>query len=189
MAKTFRVNIPSKKYLKKYLIILFQGDFHLSRSDHHIKVFLFYLLERKAPEKFKMDNAKFQCNDVLTFTIGTEAYHRYGWDLPKDKIIRFNDYLEEHFREALYNFVAFKTAFGIKKKQAIEDFADRYNITPDDVDYDSIRRMYDRFCKKYLPLPFIAPANKQPSPIHKHHCAYRIQKAKKQHDTGQTELF
>jgi hypothetical protein len=149
MFRKFRVNIPTKTYLKKYLQILFAGNFYLHRSDHHIKRFLFFLLEREQVVKYDMDNVKFACNDILTFSVGPDTLSRYGWNLPKDKVIEFNDYLEDHFREALHNFVRFRMAFGIKKKTAIEEFADIYGITPDDVDYDSLRRMEDRFRTKY----------------------------------------
>lgn len=149
MAKTYSVNIRTKRYLKKYLQYLFNGNFYLNRSDHHIKRFLFYLLERKQVPTYDLDNAKFACNDIITFKVGSDTLHRYGWDLPKKSVIEFNNYLEDHFREALHNYVCFRMAFNIKKKSAIEEFADVYNITPDDVDYDSLRKMEDRFRKKF----------------------------------------
>jgi hypothetical protein len=149
MPTNYRINIPTKKYLKKYVQILFDGNFYLHRSDHHIKRFLFFLLEREKVANYNMNNPKFSCNDILTFYVGPGTLNRYGWNLPKDKVIEFNDYLEDHFREALHNYVRFRMPFRIKKKDAIEEFADIYRITPDDIDYDSLRRMEDRFRKKF----------------------------------------
>lgn len=144
----YSVKLPVKTYIRKYIEFLLGDEIRLSQ-DHHIKSYLLLLFEKKYVGRYYFKNIMNHYNDEVKLWITWDRWNDIGFEIPEKKVVNFNYYIENHFVESLFLYLQYRLREGVYKKIAIEEFCDKIGITPEDIDYDSLRRKIDRNKNKY----------------------------------------
>lgn len=145
----YSVRVPVKNYIKKYLQFLLGEDIVVRSENHFILCYLLSILNRERAGHYTFVGLLQTYDAHIVFHVPRHQWYKLGFDIPEDRVLEFNHFIESYFTETLYREVSYRRAAGMPKKQAIESFCDLIGITPDDVDYDSLRRKINRLGRRY----------------------------------------
>lgn len=137
-----QLDIPVKKYIKKYFENKFGTPVSLTRRDKY-GTLLYNLLER---EDHKRDSEHCEYPEMLNVSLSSEFYHRRGSSLSITNVKYFNSFAEDEFKTffRMYVFCRIDTINGTKKKSAIESFMQMMKLTENEFPYESAKKDIDR---------------------------------------------
>jgi hypothetical protein len=153
--RTFSIKIPVPAYISKFLHTRYQTPLKINNQTI-VGIFILSTIQKKnaytklnefdREKKLRTFNDDFQC----IFPI-TDLYH-IGTTITNDKIILINRFLEEHFDECFYSFVAAnvdKTKRYAGIDTAIENFCLIHSIVIDeDITLDCLKKREYRHRQK-----------------------------------------
>ena len=144
------INIPFKPYLKKYIQIQFGEKIYLSERNW-LGILILNILKRKS---FK-NNYDFKAldptiKDSLTVITHEDKSYRYGCVLLPTQIYYLNSAIDDFFkRELIKQALVNQNNYGIDFKTTINNFLEAHDITEDDLNYQSIRKYFNRNHRKF----------------------------------------
>lgn len=135
------VHIPCKVHIKKYLTARY-GESHTMSKRSLIGTLLFHILDKETP-RAQVELADYKCKyDILIpqYYFNSRG-HSIGWKKKHYLSVCF----EKIFYEDMLLFIELaKSEMKVKPIDAIRSFLKKYNITENDVNFDSIYRQYQR---------------------------------------------
>ena len=157
------IDIPLKPYLKKYLekkLGIKNETIVISFND--IMGFGMYVTEslsKKRKYYYFRSNSQFIprfCSNIESdsrLRVGLKYYHTAysGPMLSEEKIYYINKFVEKQFRQELFTCIQTQTRFypNIVISIAIDDFLSLYGISDDDIQRETMYRLYHRHKRKY----------------------------------------
>jgi len=151
MGSGITVEIRIKPYLKEFLIAFYGGHHPVEASKKNvIGTYLEPLLERP-PEKLPGKN-----KDDTYITILIPEYHgrrpdSYNYISEHNQKV-FNNMVHAFFKELMLKYVDDRMRLGFTKKDSIYQFCHNYKIPFDKVNYEMLKKKYDRHKKSVANL-------------------------------------
>jgi len=81
----------------------------------------------------------------VSVLISSAEYYRYGWQLSKTDIARFNKHYELQAKQLMRSVVGNYISFGTPIQAAIEKFQERYHMEEDYWTFEAIKKDFYRF--------------------------------------------
>lgn len=144
------IEIPVKSYLKKYIEASFGGNIKLSERTW-IGIIIYNVIKRKTfKNNYDYKPIGKDINAKMQFKISSDKSYRYGCVLLPTQIYYINLALDNLFKgeivkQALIN----QSNYNIDFKTSILTILDAYDITEDELNYQSIRKYFNRNYQKY----------------------------------------
>jgi hypothetical protein len=135
------VHIPCKVHIKKFLIGRY-GPNHTMSKKSLLGTIVFHLLDKKCPKpNIQLDDYK-QNYDILVpeFYFNVRGYN-IGYKKKHYLALCFEKIF---FEDMLQNIELAASEYNTKPIQAMRNFLKKYEITENDVNFDSIYRQYQR---------------------------------------------
>lgn len=145
MNEAFTVDVWVKPYVKKYLENNFGSPVDLRTKEGNMFYDLLQLSLQRPLHAFKRRN---QPNTFLTaetrIVIDEDTFHRYGFDMNKKNMMRFNAFIEKHIKLQARIYIGFNRSLGVPVSVSIPKFQETFGFTEDDFPYDTIKKDFDR---------------------------------------------
>jgi hypothetical protein len=139
------VEIPAKRYVKRFIEQKYGAPALLDRSDSLGKYF-YQLVEKPSQEKdLRFNNKKYP--EYVTIALTQSLFFQRGFILTPTNIIAFNNFVECTIFTALEFFICGAVSMNdgkIKKTKAYEKFLDTIRLTENDFPYETIKKRVDR---------------------------------------------
>ncbi len=139
-----QITIPIKSYLKKYLTKKYGSELILSRKSS-LGIHLLELLEGDFNPKELVPATG---DDIYLLNIGEFYSNTKGVTIHTSRINNISAYLDKVFLESLFEHVKIYKANYNQELPAIRQFLEFYDITDNDLRYDSVYRTYKRYKQK-----------------------------------------
>ncbi len=145
MTRSFKVAIPIKPHLKRYIQDFYHLPYELNQKDD-LGLFLYHLLRRR---KFR-DRKYFsidQCTERMEITVSNFYAFNQGCLLVHDyQIHLFNNYLEDMMIRHCITWIRGAEMAGMTNKAAIYKWIDMYDLDSGSQDwYHRIKKKYFRY--------------------------------------------
>jgi len=143
-----RILLPLRPYIKRYLTIQYGKE--LCISDRGMVSFLLLNMLEKHPKSDPstirpsaklIDDVEFVGYPIF---IGDKYQKSRGLYLTQEKILEFNDSLDDMIREEMYRWCNHPGSIDGKVDFDIVRFRDIYGITEDELPFDNLKRWYYR---------------------------------------------
>lgn len=145
------LQIPTKSYLKKYLEVSFGKDIKLTERNW-LGVMVLNILKRKTFKNpsydFKKYNYTYDVEITVSLHIG-QAY-RNGSVLLEPQKYFLNRSIDQIFKEELIKQALINQSnYNIDFKTSILNILEAYDIADDELDYQTIRKYFNRNYKRF----------------------------------------
>lgn len=144
-----QLHIKLPTYLIKYLRKLY-GEPYAPVCNDEIGLFIMSILEKKtSPSAYKYI---FSRKTDKTYTISLPLYfhEKKGCLILPEKEALIQKFIDNHFRREMYRFAILNFHYhNIKFKDSLETFLDVFDISEDDLTYESIRKDFNRKKKEF----------------------------------------
>lgn len=134
-------NIPVKPHVKKYIAFYYNIQPFDVTLNNEIGVLLFLALQRAAPEK----ELPLILGEKLEIRVPQFAEQQQGLFIPNKKIEIFNRTVVRLMKNELFRSLREKAYSKGDIKAMIQEFVDKYWISPREMNQDSLRRDYNRY--------------------------------------------
>lgn len=145
------IKIPTKSYLRKFIEVTFGSDLKLTERNW-IGVLVLNILKRKTFKNSNYDYKKynFTYDDEIIFHAHLDKTYRYGCVLLEPQKFYINKsidgiFKDEIIKQALIN----QSSYSIDFKTSILNILDAYDITEDELSYETLRKHYNRNYLKF----------------------------------------
>ncbi|MGI4870978.1 MAG: hypothetical protein ACRYFX_07350 [Janthinobacterium lividum] len=142
------LQLPVKPYTLKFLTRHLGAAYKLGNVDIYGR-FLFALLRQPRTDKQYDDyldryTAKFPVR-IVPYLVGDRACKNCS----PLTVVHFNSFVEEIFYKEFHDFVQFRVEEnGVQAKVAIERFCSRFELSEDDISYETLKKNWQRYLKK-----------------------------------------
>ncbi len=147
----FTIEIPVKSYIKAYIENNCGSPADLSQLPEVNDLFTGCL---KQPRFHRDKQTKCNYSDVIEIIISEDHFYRYGWQLSKTDVVKFNRKCEAFIKFNARQFIVANHSLGLPVSMCIREYINEYNFTEDSLPYETIKKDFDRHGKK-LPVKFI----------------------------------
>lgn len=138
------ITIPVKKYLLKYLTNKYGPQLTLSKTTS-LGIHILELLEKDFDPR---DIPKLKCEECYTIHLGEFYRNSKGVTIHPSNLNNISNYLDRVFQEHLFEHVKIYKSLYNQELPGIRQFLEFYDISENDVKYDSIYRTYKRYKAK-----------------------------------------
>lgn len=153
--KLFKVHIPTKTYLKKF-ITHYEGDPPVINNQSHFTRYVFACLDKTVirDRSYRPKNLSEQGhNDQLTMLVTARTFTHIGHSISTEKAMYINNFIKDAFAERLTLSV---TNIHIRKGQeirkALEAFCEMHRIEVEvDISMDNLIKIYHRTLRSIEP--------------------------------------
>lgn len=144
------LKIPTKSYLRKYVAASFGDNIKLSERNW-LGIIILNIVKRKTFHNnydFKDIDGKYPIELPVKMSVAQSS--RHGCVLLPTQIYYINLALDNFFKsEIIKQALINHSAYGIDFKVSIQNMLDAYDITDEELDYQTIRKYFNRNYKKY----------------------------------------
>lgn len=144
MKRHFSLEIPTKKYLKAFIISQL-GARPVITAEHVYGNVLFDLLQREPDEKGQLINARYET--CVTVFISHRIYYRRGVFLSHGNIKRLNNYIEEDLKTKFHFLMDFYNNNVQGFEMHLQKVRDRLGVDMEAWSDDSMKKEYYRYRK------------------------------------------
>jgi hypothetical protein len=136
------ISIPVKPHVKKYMSFRY-GNEHTFSKNSLLGILLIHVLDKKVPKSnFVFKDYK----ENYPILISEQYYYRHGCEIPLKKRRYLALCLEKIFTEDLHLFIDFgMSEFSLSAAECIRKFFKKYEITENEVKYESVYRSFQRY--------------------------------------------
>jgi len=144
MSSEFTIGLHLKPYVKRYLINNFGDPVNLYCVEgQDLKELMIQFLKkscRKNDKRIKLTTL----NKETRIRISESDFYRYGWEISKTDMLKFNNRIESLIKFYARCFIAFDKSFGVPISISIRSFQDEYGFSEEDFPYETIKKDFDR---------------------------------------------
>ena len=137
------LHIPIKPYALKYLKVHLGDDYKISKNDA-FGIYLENILRRPQEDARYCHFMKKYTGDFEVF-LSKKNWLSDGFRLSPKGIVDFNSFVENIIKAELHSFIDFSRSLKIRQAKAVELFREKYNITEEDIAFDSFKKSYRRY--------------------------------------------
>lgn len=165
--KSYSVQVPCKTYIRKYFCGLY-GIIGNTIALNNQFEFGDVILTKLSSDKIKVPGKnllKIYCeplDDSIRFQLPMDLFYRLPRTPSREHFYIINRYLYNTFENDLHSVICMGNIFSIPKLKIIRAFCDRYDISPEDIDIESLRKKYYRFSKSPTAQNFFLASLSQP---------------------------
>lgn len=150
--KYYRVSIPTKTYLKKF-IIRYEGEQPVLDNSTRFRQFAFSLLEKSVirDQDYRPKNLSEQGHtDKLVMLISERTFTHVGHSISLEKAMYINNFIKSEFDMILSLSVIFQTTKKNRTiRESLEAFCDAHEIEMDrDISLDNLIKIWHRTLPK-----------------------------------------
>lgn len=139
MTDFIKVEIPAKKYVKRFLEVRYGQPAVITKADA-IGKFFYTLMSRPRQSDDKRFNTK-TYPEYITIQLTQRVFLQRGYVLTPTNVIEFNNFVEDYIDLSLEYFVYGAFLMGrVKKAQAYREFLKRMKMTEDDFPFETIKK-------------------------------------------------
>lgn len=139
---TLHLSVP--RYVKKILEFKY-GDDYKAREDTLLGMVVLNSLQKKSERNYIY---KRQNPDIAYFSmkVGIDKASRTGFQINHNKARQISKAIERDIREKLYNeAMTNEMNFGVEFRATLQNFLDLYDITEEELSYETIRKDFNRW--------------------------------------------
>jgi hypothetical protein len=142
------LSLPVKPYTLKFLTRHLGAAYKLSNNDSY-GLYLFSLLRQPRTDRQYEDylgryTAQFPVS-IVPYLVADRACKNCS----PLTVVRFNNFVEGIFFTEFHSFVQFRVEeTDMQAKQAIERFCKRFELTEDDISFETLKKNWNRYLKK-----------------------------------------
>ncbi|RYD85577.1 MAG: hypothetical protein EOP84_02050 [Verrucomicrobiaceae bacterium] len=148
----FNVDLPTKKYLKKYLYSCYGAPL-VASYDTDLGDRLLSKLSSKLPCKLPDSDRRILIRRLtasVQIKVPIDYIRRINASPSDDTVILINRFFEQKFKEEMFHVVERASWLQISKKYSIQSFANNHGIEigeeeTDDITYEALKQMEHRF--------------------------------------------
>lgn len=145
MKKFISIDIPTKKYIKAYIIHQLGPEPVISQT-HWIGNKMYDLLEHKTNERFaEYTNTRYAC--ILRVYINRHIFHTRGANLNETNLRNFNFFIEKKIKQRFYELMDDRIELLPNFLANLPDVRRQLGIDIDDWEDDSMKKDYYRYRK------------------------------------------
>lgn len=139
------INLPVSASIKKYLTARLGTDYHLSNNDWFGILFL-NMLENKDNKYYEPVNKKaINKSETFSISISMSMANKNGFNIRPKHEVQINKIVDDIFRHDMYTHALInKKEYSIEYQTTISNILDSYDITDEEMPYESIRRDFNR---------------------------------------------
>jgi hypothetical protein len=141
------ISFPVDPHVKKYLMRQYGTETIPFRRNDPIHSFFLSLLERPSTV-FKHSQYKKPSGNKVKFVISRSIKEKVGCVLPDENIIHLNFFIDHLIKSEFYSFVDSKIEEGMRTKNAIEAFCEKYEMGEEDIKFETLKKAYYRYEQK-----------------------------------------
>lgn len=146
------LQLPVPAYLLKYLEFKYGQNYQAKESDW-FGLLIISNLEKKRSKYYSFKRP--EGNNLFQITVGISKAEKSGYAFHPGMLRKIAKAVDVHFRQELYlHAVANFINQDIPYKQSLQNLLDSYGISEDDLEYDSIRKDFNRN-KKQIESKFL----------------------------------
>lgn len=157
------VDIPTKKYIKAYLMHRFNNKV-IMRPDNKFGSKLYDLLEHKKNER-KTEFANVRYNDKLRIYISMHIFKTRGFNLNETNIKNFNSFVEDDLKDKFYFLMDTYIEILPVYSAHVDEVRKKIGIDIEHWSDDSMKKDYYRY-RKAMRLPMLYEKKSQFEKIH-----------------------
>lgn len=144
MSSEFTIGLYLKPYVHKYLVNNFGDPVNLyDQKGDDLKNLLIGMLKKPSARYEKRITLNFQTQEARLI-ISKSDFYRYGWEVTKTDMIKFNNKVESLVKFYSRCYIAFDKSLGIPISKSIKSFQKEFGFSEDIWTYDSIKKDFDR---------------------------------------------
>lgn len=140
------IHVPCPTYLKKFIEISFGENYELSQTDW-LGILVLGLLQKKSHPTYHYAGQKkaAQFGDKLVFNFTLHQANKNGFFLVNSDEQKIIKAIDDVFRSSMYRAAMLNQEnFGIEYRSTITTYLDAFNITEEDLAYETIRKDFNR---------------------------------------------
>jgi len=144
---TLHLSVP--RYVKKILQFKY-GDDYRAREDTLLGMVVLNTLQKKSERHYTYKRIN---PDITYFSlkVGIDKANHKGFQHNQSTAVRISKAIERDIREKLYTeAITNEINYGIDFKTTIQNFLDLYDITEDELSYETIRKDFNRYKNQNL---------------------------------------
>jgi hypothetical protein len=152
------LRLPVPRYLKKILNLRF-GEHYDAKENTLFGMAIINILKRKSDcgyvytrNHYRLGNYRFkEKTEIFLVNISLDKARRTGFIFDENRILKIIKAIDKSIRDELYtSAIINKEKYGIEYQTTILDFLDFYDITDEELSYESLRKDFNRNRKKLL---------------------------------------
>lgn len=145
------MQFPVSIDVKKYLVIHIGGNYRLSEADH-FGLFLFAMLQRQKTH-VKYNKRLLLFSQKFSITVPGHLYFYSSCrHFTSRTIYKFNEFVEKLILAEAHAYIDLRSSQGKRwQRDAIYEFMDKYGFEADDMNFDRIKKSYQRYLRKSPP--------------------------------------
>lgn len=139
------IHLPVSPAIKKYLEVRLGKNYHLTINDWFGGI-LINMLENKSCKPYEPSNkSQSQKTETFTITVSMSMADKNGFNIQPKHEAQINKIIDDIFREDMYiQAITNKKNYFIEFQTSISNILDSYDITDDEMSYESIKRDFSR---------------------------------------------
>jgi len=140
----FHIHFPVKPYLHKYLTHKFGPNFTYSKTS-----ILSPVIKAVLTENVSSDLMGFEDSELYEVVIPQHYFNKNSISFSVNKTYQFNNDVDHIFREELFQFMVLNNEiYGIKFRTSFRDYLKKFDITENDVKYETLLKHFQRNHRK-----------------------------------------
>ena len=145
MGQPFLLRMPVHPWVRKYLLHHYPEPLSVSERGY-ASTLLRQMLEKpqKVDPRKIIHRPKLNLGSHYGIFVGAVSADKYGVHLVNEKIISFNDSMDDLLREEMYRFVQMMVKKGHQVDNSIKEFLAIYDICEDELPFENLKRWYYR---------------------------------------------
>ena len=144
----FTVQIPTKKYVKKFIEMNYGNPVCFANHPEENKLFQTMLYKPNTNFDYRIKDTFKYYIDILEVPISEDEFYRYGWELSKTDVISFGKFYENRAKFFMRSFVSIYQSLGFPFHQSIKRFQELFDFSEDDWTLEAIRKDFYRHAPK-----------------------------------------
>ena len=140
------IHVPCPTYIRKYIEASFGSNYEIKQTDW-LGIFIYSLLQKKSHPTYHYAGHKKTAvyNDHLVFNFSIHQANKHGFFLINSDELKIVKEIDDIFRRNMYSqaIINFEN-FGIEYQSTIMAYLESFNITEDDLHYETIRKDFNR---------------------------------------------
>ena len=130
MAEKFRITIPCKPYVKRFLELNYGTPVDFTRDQTIYPLFKQKLKRQSTRHDNTYSKLKLEkYSGQVELKINEDDFYNIGWELTTTEIVKFNKEIEGRAKLFMYLIVSTRISFGMNVTDAVRYFQERFGFT------------------------------------------------------------
>ena len=146
------LHVPCPPYIRKFVEASFGENIEINQTNW-LGIFIYSLLQKKSHPTYHYAGQKKAAgyDDRLVFSFSVHQANKNGYFIINSDEAKIIRHIDDVFRRSVYaQALINKESFGLEFKSTITSILDSYNITENELQYETLKKDFDRVKKSLL---------------------------------------